>query len=95
MQTHQGNLNTITETHNIGKPERSNKTHKASHWHKRKNDIDIIRRIISEKKKHFAFSQERKLESKTKKVNDLLANILTNDTLELNDLIYAGVKLVC
>ena len=35
------------------------------------------------------------VKSKTEKVNDLLTNIPTNDITELNDLIYAGAKLVC
>ena len=37
----------------------------------------------------------RTVKSDTEKVNDLLTNIPTNNTTELNDLIYAGAKLVC
>ena len=37
----------------------------------------------------------RTVKYETKKVNDLLTNISTNDITELNDLIYAEAKLVC
>ena len=37
----------------------------------------------------------RTVKSETKKVSDSLTNILTNDITELNDLMYAGAKLVC
>ena len=37
----------------------------------------------------------RTAKSETEKVNDLLTNIPTNDITELNDLTYAGAKLVC
>ena len=35
------------------------------------------------------------MKSETEKVNNLLTNIPINDITELNDLIYAGAKLVC
>ena len=35
-----------------------------------------------------------KVKSETEKVNNLLTNIPTDDITELNDLIYAGAKLV-
>ena len=56
------------------------------------------------KENYIAFSQEPRLEdsqdwrtvkSETDKVNDLLTNIPTSYITELNDLIYAGAKLVC
>ena len=37
----------------------------------------------------------RTVKSETEKVNNLLANIPTKAITELNDLIYAGAKLVC
>ena len=36
----------------------------------------------------------RTIKSETEKVNYLLTNIPTNDITELNDLIYAGIKLL-
>ena len=61
-----------------------------------KMNIDIIKRIISKKKTTLPSLRNkdwRKVTFETKKVNDLLTNIPTNIT-ELNDLIYAGAKLV-
>ena len=49
-------------------------------------------------KRIIGFSQNQDwgtIKSETQKVNDLLTNIPTNIITELNDLIYAGVKLVC
>ena len=63
-----------------------------------KTDIDTIRRIISEKKTISPFlrnQNKRIFRSETEKVNDLLINSPTNNITELNDLIYAGAKLVC
>ena len=37
----------------------------------------------------------RTIKFETEKVNDLLTNIPTNEITELDDLIYAGAKLVC
>ena len=56
-----------------------------------------MKRIMSEKKTPLPSLRNQELrtvKSKTVKVNDLLTNIPTNIT-SLNDLIYAGVKLVC
>ena len=53
---------------------------------------------MSEKKTILPFLSNqdwRTVKSDTKKVNDLFTNISTNDITELNDLIYAGAKLVC
>ena len=75
----------------------------TSQTHKRKIDprgkinVDIIKRIMSEKKTTLPSLRNkdwRTVKSETEKVNDLLTNILTNDITELNDLIYAGAKLV-
>ena len=63
----------------------------------KKTNIDAIKRIMSDKEIHIAFSQKLRQEDsqvRNQKVNDLLTNILTNDITELNDLIYAGVKLI-
>ena len=53
---------------------------------------------MSEKKKRIVSSQELRLKkivtAETEKINNLLANIPTNNTTELNDLIFAGVKLI-
>ena len=68
----------------------------ALQTHKR-NNIDAIRRIMSEKKTtlpSLGNQDWRTVKSKTEKVNDLLTNIPTNDIKELNDLIYAWAKLV-
>ena len=37
----------------------------------------------------------RSVKSETKKVNDLWTNTPTSNLTELNDLIYAGAKVVC
>ena len=62
-------------------------------------NVDINKRIISEKKKPTLPSLRnqdwRTVKSETEKVNDLLTNILTNDITKFNDLIYAGADLVC
>ena len=60
-------------------------------------NMDIIKRIVSEKKTTLPYPRyedRRTVKSEIKKVNDLLANIPTNDITELNDLIYAGAKLI-
>ena len=61
-------------------------------------NVEIIKRIISEKKTtlpSFSIHEWRTVKLKTGKINDLLTNIPTNNIKELNDLIYAGAKLVC
>ena len=61
-------------------------------------NVDIIKRIMSEEKTTLPSlrNQERRIvKSETEKINDLLTNILTNDITKFNDLIYAGVTLVC
>ena len=63
-----------------------------------KMNVNTIRRILSEKKTtlpSFRNQDWRSVKSETEKVNDLLTNLLTNDITELNNLIYAGAKLVC
>ena len=62
-----------------------------------KTNIDTIRRIISEKKTllpSLRNQDRRTVKFEIEKVNDLLTNIPTNETMELNDLTYAGAKLV-
>ena len=64
---------------------------------KEKAYIDTVKRIMSEKKTTLPSLRNqdwRTVKSETEKVNDLLTNIPTNDTTELNDLIYAGAKLI-
>ena len=56
--------------------------------------VYTIRRIMSEKKTTLP-SLWNQVKSETEKVNDLLTNSPINDIIELNDLIYAGAKLVC
>ena len=61
-------------------------------------NVDIIKRIMSEKKTALASLKNQEwwsVKSETEKVDDLLTNIPTNDITELNDLIYAGTKLIC
>ena len=58
---------------------------------KKQTDIDIIRWIMPS----LGNRDWRIVKSETEKVNDFLTNIPTNDITELNDLIYAGAKLVC
>ena len=63
-----------------------------------KINADTIRRIMSEKKITLPSLRNQDwgtVMSETEKVNDLMTNILTNDTTELNAFIYAGAKLVC
>ncbi len=60
-----------------------------------KMNLDIIKRITSEKKIILPSLKNqdcRMVKSQTKKVKDLLTNIPTDDITELNDLIYAGAK---
>ena len=49
---------------------------------------------MSEKKTHLPSLGRRTVKFETEKMNNLLTNILTNNITELNDLIYAGAKLV-
>ena len=58
-----------------------------------KFNVETMKRNMSEKKTSLlSLSGTR---SETEKVNDLLTNIPTNNITDLNDLIYAGAKLVC
>ena len=74
-------------------------THKFKHWsNKKKTNSDTVRRIMSEKKTTLPSLRNqdwRTLKSETEKVKYLLTKIPTNDITDLNDLIYAGAKLVC
>ena len=57
-----------------------------------------MKRIISKKKTALPSlrNQEWKtVKSETEKINNLLTNILKNNIADLNNLIYAGAKLVC
>ena len=73
-------------------------THKnANNDPRGKTNIDIIRRIMSEKKNTLPSLKNqdwKTVKFKTDKENDLVTNIQTNGITELNDLIYAGAKLV-
>ena len=63
-----------------------------------KTNVDTIRRNMFENKTtlpSFRNQDWGSVKSETEKVNDLLTNPPTNDITELNDLIYAGAKLVC
>ena len=63
-----------------------------------KMNVDIIKRIMSEKKTTLASLRHqdwRTVKSETDKMNDLLTNIPTNDITESDDLIYVEAKLVC
>ena len=107
-QTHQQTPTTVTETLNTGKPEIPNQTlHNNDRYtantltktltQEEQMNVDMIKRIVSEKKTTLPSLRNqdwRKVKSETEKVN-LLTNILTNDVTGLNDLIYAGAKLVC
>ena len=107
-QTHQQTSSTVTETINTGKPETPNQTlhdndsctantQTQTLTQEEKTNVDNITRITSEKKTiwpSLGNQDWRIVKSETEKVNDLLTNISTNDITELNDLIYAGAKLV-
>ena len=57
-----------------------------------------MKRIMSEKKTALPSLRNqdwKTVKAETEKINDILSNISTNDITELNDLIYAGAKLVC
>ena len=59
--------------------------------------MELIKDIISEKKATLLSLRNEdwnKVKVETKKVNELLKNIPTDNITELNELIYAGVKLV-
>ena len=61
-------------------------------------NLDVMKRIMSEKKTKLPSLRNqdlRTVKSKTEKINELLTNTPTNDITGLNDLIYAGAKLVC
>ena len=63
-----------------------------------KMNVEIMKIIISKKKTtspSLRNHELRTVKSKTEKVNNLLTNILTNNIRYVNDLIYAGAKLVC
>ena len=108
-QTHQQTLNTVTETLNTGKPETLYQTlHDNDPYtantptqtltQEGKMNVDILKRIISEKKTTLTSLRNqdwRTVKYETEKVKDLLTNIMINDITKLNDLIYAGAKLVC
>ncbi len=62
----------------------------------KKNNIDTIWRIMSEKKTTLPSLRNqdlRTVKSETEKVNDLLTNIPTNDIIELNDLTIRWSKI--
>ena len=62
-----------------------------------KINVEIMKRVMSEKKTTLSSLRNqdwRTVKSKTKKVNDLLRNILTNNIAEQNNLIYAGAKIL-
>ena len=104
---HQQTPNIVTETINTRKPETSNQTlHDNDRYttntqtqiltQKEKMNVDIIKRIMPEKKTTLPSHWKEKMKtvkSETEKVNYLSTNISTNDIMELNDLIYAGAKL--
>ena len=106
-QTHQQTPNTVTETINRGKLETPNQTlhdndpctantQTQTLTQEEKTNIDIVRRIMSEKKTTLPSLRDqdwRTVKSETEKVNDFLINIPRKDITELNDLIYAGAKL--
>ena len=57
-----------------------------------------MKRIKSEKKNAMTSLRNQNwkaVKAETEKIKDLLTNIPTNNITELNDLIYAGAKLVC
>ena len=62
-----------------------------------KMNAEIIKRIMSEKKTSLPSVRNqdwRTIKSETEKINDLLTNIPANNIMKLNDLIYAGAKIV-
>ena len=62
-----------------------------------KNEVEIIKRIMSEQMTILLSLKNQDLKTvmeETEKINKLLTHISTN-IMELNELIYAGVKLIC
>ena len=108
-QTYQQTLYTVSETLNIEKPETPNHTINDNDRYtantkpqtltqEEKINVEIMKKIIPEKKTTLPSlrnQDERTVKFETVKVNDLLTNIPENNITELNDLIYAGAKLVC
>ena len=64
------------------------------HWLKRKKLIPLKESCLKRKPHCLLSGTKTGGQSKTEKLNDLLTNIPTNDFTELNDIIYAGAKLV-
>ena len=73
-------------------------TTKQTLTHEIKIKVDLIKKIMTEKKTALPSlrSQDRKkVKVEIEKINKLFTIIQTNNITELNELIYAGTKLVC
>ena len=61
-------------------------------------NVETTKRVISEQKttlKSLWNQYRRIVKLEIRKIYDLLKNISTNKIMELNDVIYAGAKLIC
>ena len=92
--------NTVIETLNTGKLETPNQTlNDNDHQHKEANSDPRRKNECRNHEKNHVWKENSivfwsTVKSETEKVNVLLTNTPTNIT-ELNDLIYAGAKLIC
>ena len=61
-------------------------------------DIELVQQIMADEKSKLPSLRNiewKKVKKETEKINKILMNIPTNNITELNNLIYAGAKLVC
>ena len=83
----------------------SNRKHDTHNHHgtytdtrRKKINVEIIKRIKLKKTTILPSlwnKNRKKVKAESEKINKLLTNISMNNIMELNELIYAGAKLVC